>query len=111
MQVPTVTVDALSDEAVLLDVREDHEWDAGHIDGAVHIPMMSVPQRLTYASGPIRPENDVVVVCHVGGRSAQVTAWLNANGYRAANLAGGMAAWQAAGRPMVSETGRPPTAG
>ncbi|MCU1620126.1 MAG: glpE, partial [Modestobacter sp.] len=43
-----------------------------------------------------------------GGRSARVTAWLNQNGYDAVNVGGGMGDWDAAGRPMVSETGRPP---
>ena len=108
-QVPNIDVAAVPAGAVILDVREDHEWVAGHIEGATHIPMMSVPQRLTYEPGPIQPDTDVVVVCHLGGRSAQVTAWMNANGFRATNLAGGMAAWQAAGKPMVSETGQSPT--
>jgi rhodanese-related sulfurtransferase len=44
----------------------------------------------------------------MGGRSAQVTAWLNQQGWQAANLEGGMLAWATAGRPMVSEDGQPP---
>ena len=105
--VPTVSVDDLPAGAVLLDVREDAEWDAGRIDGAVHIPMNEVPQRLTYEPGPITPEADVVL-CKGGGRAAQVTAWLRHNGYAARNLEGGMLAWDAAGRPMVADGGRPP---
>jgi rhodanese-related sulfurtransferase len=49
-----------------------------------------------------------VVVCASGARSAQVTAYLNQNGWTARNLEGGMHAWHAAGRPMVSEEGAPP---
>jgi rhodanese-related sulfurtransferase len=106
--VPTVDVSALPPDAVLLDVREDEEWAAGHIAGAVHVPMMTLPQRLEYDPGPITPENDIVVVCKMGGRSAQVTAWLRRQGYPAVNLAGGMLAWESAGRPMNSADGRPP---
>lgn len=104
-QVPTVSVDQLPDDAVVLDVREDDEWVAGHIDGATHIPMGDVPARLDEL-----PEADpLYVTCRSGGRSARVAAWLNQNGYDAVNVAGGMGEWQAAGRPMVSETGAPPT--
>ena len=108
MQVPTVGVSSLPAGAVLLDVREDDEWAAGHIEGAVHVPMMTLPQRLQYEPGPITPENEIVVVCKMGGRSAQVTAWLRQQGYAATNLAGGMLAWAAAGRPMESANGHPP---
>ncbi len=45
----------------------------------------------------------------MGGRSAQVAAWLNQQGYDAVNVAGGMHAWEDAGRPMISETGAEPT--
>jgi rhodanese-related sulfurtransferase len=100
LNVPTVDVANLPADAVLLDVREPEEWAAGHIDGAVHVPMMQLPQRLSYDPGPITPDARVVVVCKVGGRSAQVTAWLRQQGYDATNLAGGMLAWQAAGKPM-----------
>jgi rhodanese-related sulfurtransferase len=98
--VPTVDVTALPAEAVLLDVREDEEWAAGHIPGAVHMPMMQVPQRLQFDPGAVTPDATIVVVCKVGARSAQVTAWLRQQGYDATNLTGGMLAWAAAGRPM-----------
>jgi rhodanese-related sulfurtransferase len=103
-QVPAVPADQVPDDAVVLDVREDDEWAAGHIDGATHIAMGEIPSRLDDL-----PEGDpLYVTCRGGGRSARVTAWLNANGYDAVNVAGGMGAWQAAGRPMVSETGQQP---
>ena len=107
--VPSVDVTALAAEpdVVLLDVREPTEWSAGHIGGAVHVPMNEVPQRLQYDPGPLTPDASIVVVCKVGGRSAHVTAWLRANGYDARNLDGGMLAWAGAGRPMISEDGGP----
>jgi rhodanese-related sulfurtransferase len=107
-EVPTVTVDQIPAEAVLLDCREDDEWAAGHIAGAVHVPMNQLPNRLAYDPGILTPETRIVAVCKVGSRSAHVAAWLNQNGYDAVNLSGGMLAWAAAGRPMTTESGAAP---
>ena len=103
-QVPTVPAAELPEDAVVLDVREDDEWVHGHIEGATHIPMGDVPSRLDDL-----PEGDpLYVTCRGGGRSARVAAWLNQNGFDAVNVGGGMGDWEAAGRPMVSETGAAP---
>jgi rhodanese-related sulfurtransferase len=104
-EVPTVSVQDLPADAVLLDVREPDEWAAGHVDGARHIPMNDIPRR----TAELDQDSELVVVCKVGGRSAQVTAYLNQQGYRATNLDGGMLAWAAARRPMVSDTSAAPT--
>jgi rhodanese-related sulfurtransferase len=106
--VPTVTVDDVPAGAVLLDCREDDEWSAGHIDGAVHVPMNEIPTRLATAPGELTPEQHIVVVCKVGSRSAHVAAWLNRNGFEAVNLEGGMLAWATSGRPMITDDGSPP---
>jgi rhodanese-related sulfurtransferase len=103
-QIPTVSVREMPEDAVVLDVREDDEWVHGHIEGATHIPMGDVPSRLDEV-----PDGDpLYVICRSGGRSARVAAWLNANGYDAVNVGDGMGHWEAAGRPMVSETGQEP---
>jgi rhodanese-related sulfurtransferase len=107
--VPTVSVDEVPPDAVILDVREDEEWVAGHIDGATHVPMNRVPNMVAYDPQALPSGAPVVVVCRMGGRSAHVTAWLAAHGYEARNLSGGMLAWAQAGRPMASETGAPPS--
>ncbi|MGI8762101.1 MAG: rhodanese-like domain-containing protein [Jatrophihabitantaceae bacterium] len=107
-QIPTITLDDLPQDATVLDVREPHEWQAGHIDGALHVPMNSVPAAVTNQPELIPAERRVYVVCGMGGRSGQVTAWLVQRGYDAVNLAGGMHAWESAGRPMRSENGQPP---
>jgi rhodanese-related sulfurtransferase len=112
-EVPSVEVDALPPDTVpagtlLLDVREDDEWVAGHIAGAVHAPMSRLPQQLHDQPDLLGVDDTIVVVCKVGSRSAHVTAWLRQQGYDAANLAGGMLAWAAARRPMQSSDGRPP---
>jgi rhodanese-related sulfurtransferase len=100
----SVRVDKLP-QGTLLDVREDYEWEAGHADGAVHIPMDQLPARL----GELDPDEDLLVVCRTGGRSARVTSWLVDQGYSAFNVVGGMDAWLEAGRPIVSENGQRPT--
>ena len=103
--VPAVGVDELPLDAVLLDVREDDEWAAGHAPDANHLPMMQIPARIE----EIPADRDVVVICRVGGRSAQVVAYLQQHGLtRTINLDGGMSDWAAAGRPMVSEDGGAP---
>ncbi len=108
-QLPTVEIDdvaaALSAGRVVLDVREDEEWQAGHIAGAVHVPMHEVPARVAEFT---RSDEPLLVICKVGGRSAQVTAWLRAQGHDASNVEGGMLAWAVAHRPMVSEDGSTP---
>ena len=91
-------------QAVLVDVRNDDEWAAGHAPGAVHVPLADLPARL----GELDLGSPVHVVCRGGGRSARATAWLVQNGVDAVNVDGGMGAWAEAGRPMVCEDGGPP---
>ncbi|MGH3095293.1 MAG: rhodanese-like domain-containing protein [Streptosporangiales bacterium] len=102
MDVPEVDAAALPDDAVLLDVREADEWVAGHAPAAVHVPLGDLARRL----GDLPQDGDLQVVCRSGGRSAQATRALNQAGYPAVNVAGGMHAWAAAGKPMASENGR-----
>lgn len=95
---------ARRDEVQLLDVREPDEWVAGHIDGAVHVPMGQLAAR----QDEIATDREVVCVCRSGGRSGQVAAALQQAGYDAHNLDGGMQAWSRAGLPFVSDDGAPP---
>jgi rhodanese-related sulfurtransferase len=108
--VPSVGPADVGPDAILLDVREDDEWVAGHVEGARHIPMGDLPVRFPEISGlaDAAPTGEVVVVCRSGARSARVVAWLNQNGVDAVNLTGGLGAWVDAGRPMVSENGGDP---
>jgi rhodanese-related sulfurtransferase len=107
-QVPSVSVsdipDPLPPTATVLDVREDVEWRYGHIENALHVPLHDLPSRL----GELPASGQLLVVCKVGGRSAQAVMWLRHQGIEAANVDGGMVDWAEAGRPMVSETGAPP---
>lgn len=107
MSIPSVSVDNVPDPLPeglnVLDVREDVEWVHGHIEGAVHIPLNELPGRIHEL-----PEGQTLIVCKIGGRSAQATMYLSGQGYEVVNLDGGMIDWAGAGRPMVSETGQPP---
>ena len=108
MEIPTVRTDGIPDPLpeglAVLDVREPDEWVNGHIEGATHVPLGEVQQR--FAEVP--SDTQVLVVCKAGGRSAQAAAYLLQNGVDAVNFDGGMGAWAAAGRPMVSENGETP---
>ena len=103
-EIMTASVAELSDDAVILDVREDYERDAGHVDGALHIPLEQLPERL----GELDPDTDLFVICRTGGRSLRATTWLTQNGYSSFNVVGGMGAWLEADKPMVSATGETP---
>lgn len=103
---PSVRPGSTGDD-LLLDVREQHEWDEVRAPGAVHVPLHQLPGRLDEVRAQAG-EGRVSVVCHLGGRSAQATAFLLAQGVSARNVDGGMDAWLAAGLPV--ETGAaPPT--
>jgi len=99
---PSVDAAAVPSDGLLLDVREDDEWAAGHAEGAVHIPMGEFVARLDEVIEQAA-DRKVYVVCRVGGRSAQVTQYLLAQGVDAVNVDGGMLAWEAAGRPLVND--------
>src|SRR5438105_15660994 len=72
----------------LLDVREQDEWDAGHIDGAQHIPLGQLGARVT----EVPKGRTVVTVCRSGARSDRAMQGLATMGYMAENLEGGVAA-------------------
>lgn len=83
---------------MLLDIREPQEVASCAIEGSVHIPMNTIPDNLAR----LPKDLPLVVMCHVGGRSAQVTYWLRAQGYdNAVNLDGGISAWIAEIDPKV----------
>ena len=84
-------------DADLVDVREPYEWEAGHIDGARHVPL---PELAGFAE-TLDPGRPVVFVCRVGGRSAMATDAFRRAGYEAWNLAGGMVAWERSGLPFT----------
>jgi rhodanese-related sulfurtransferase len=88
---------------VLLDVREDDEWQRGHAAEARHIPMGEVPARVN----EIDRHAKLYVICKAGGRSQKVAQYLAGNGYEPVNVSGGMLAWANAGCPVVTDDGGP----
>lgn len=97
--IPEVPIADVPADAVLLDVREQDEWAAGHAPGAAHLPMTELADRLD----EIPDGERIYVICRSGGRSAQVTGYLNSQGRDSVNVSGGMGSWAAAGRPMVAD--------
>ncbi|MFD6935001.1 rhodanese-like domain-containing protein [Streptomyces goshikiensis] len=104
---PSVDAAAVPSEGFVLDVREDDEWAAGHVEGALHIPMSDFVARFGELTEAVEDGRRVHVMCRVGGRSAQVTQYLVRQEIDAVNIDGGMQAWESAGRPMVTDTGNP----
>lgn len=100
-EVDPVGARTLIDEAgaILLDVREDDEWTAGHAPGAVHLRLGDLDANSFDATAP------VVTVCRSGGRSGVAATKLAAAGVVVYNLVGGMQTWQATGQPVIREDG------
>ncbi|MFE1925263.1 rhodanese-like domain-containing protein [Streptomyces asoensis] len=91
-------------DAVLLDVREPHEWQAGHAPRAVHLPLSALAAGAGLpASAQARP---LVVICRSGNRSRQAAELLLARGADAVDVVGGMRDWSAAGLPVVDARGQ-----
>lgn len=107
MEIPTASVAGVPypvpDGLLVLDVREDDEWTAGHVEGSVHVPLTELGARL----GEVPADTQTLVVCRTGNRSAHATAFLLQQGVDAVNLAGGLVAWAAAGRALVTDSGHP----
>jgi len=93
----SITVQQLleRDDVPLIDVREADEFAAGHVPGAVNLPMSVLGGRLDEL-----PDGAFDVICQVGGRSARVVQALEARGYDATNVDGGTGEWAAAGFPI-----------
>jgi rhodanese-related sulfurtransferase len=92
------------DDVQIVDVREKPEWDAGRIEGSIHLPLNQLMAGGMEALDPNRP---VVAVCRTGNRSEVASLLLRARGFEAYNMEGGAEAWAAFGFPLTSEDGSP----
>lgn len=99
--VPSVDNLEVADDAVILDVRNQDEWDAGHAPGAVHIPSASLPDRLD----EVPTDAGLAVTCRGGGRLRRRLP--HRQGREVRNLVGGMSGWEQAGKPAVTDDGAP----
>ena len=89
-------------EIELIDVREEHEWEAGRIAGAKHIEL----ERVAGRADELPRERPIVFQCRLGARSAMVTEAFRASGWDAYNLTGGLLAWVERGLPIEPQGGK-----
>ncbi|MGF1665545.1 MAG: rhodanese-like domain-containing protein [Acidimicrobiia bacterium] len=87
------------DGVMLIDVRSKNEWRSGHVPGATHVSLESLPQRIEWLR-KAAADTEVMVICRSGNRSAQATKQLSAAGVGAVNVRGGMVAWERVGLPV-----------
>lgn len=93
-----ITLDDVAADAVILDVRDNAQWNDGHAPNAIHIPIAELESRLAelpQLDGPIP------VTCGGGTKAGRATALLLEHGIDAVELAGGMRGWKASGRPLA----------
>jgi rhodanese-related sulfurtransferase len=88
-------------EAVLIDVREPYEWDAGRIPGARHIELEHLGSR----AEELDKDKPVIFQCRMGRRSALATQAFRAVGFDAYNMRGGIEAWAGEGLPLEPDGG------
>jgi rhodanese-related sulfurtransferase len=91
----------IEDGAQLFDVRTEHEWEAGRIVGASHLPLAELPERI----GEVDKDRPVVLYCRGGNRSTMATTALADAGYDASKLVEGIVGWEEAGLPLAPDDG------
>lgn len=91
----------IEDGAQLVDVRAPHEWNAGHIGGARHLPLAELAER----TGEIDKDRPVVLYCRGGNRSTMATDALTDAGFDAVKLSEGIVGWAAADLPLAPDDG------
>ena len=89
-------------EAVLVDAREESEWETGRIPGSIHVPLSQIRNR---GSRGLPGGKGLVLVCRSGARSALAAAMLSDDALKAANLSGGIRAWVREGLPLEDAFG------
>lgn len=92
------------DQIQLVDCREQYEWDAGRVEGAIHLPLNSI---MAGAGSELDATKPVVVICRSGNRSELAATMLQARGFEAYNLEGGIEAWAREGLPYSAPDGSP----
>ncbi|MGC2487027.1 MAG: rhodanese-like domain-containing protein [Acidimicrobiales bacterium] len=95
--------DLLDGDAIMLDVRQESEWDAGHAPMASLIPLPELPDHLD----ELPRDRLIICACRSGARSFRAATFLQQEGFDAVNLSGGMMAWHADDLPFESDNGDP----
>ena len=99
-------IELANEGAILIDVREQWEWDAGHAPQASHIPMGTLGDHID----ELPDGESILVICHSGGRSLTAATALAEAGHRAVNVLGGMTAWEQSGGVVVRPAPEAPLA-
>ena len=92
------------DQIQLVDCREPYEWNAGRVEGAIHIPLNSL---MAGGGPPLDQSKPVAVICRSGNRSELGSMMLQARGFEAYNVEGGMEEWAREGLPFTAPDGSP----
>jgi rhodanese-related sulfurtransferase len=98
IEIGPVEAAGLEPTPVFLDVRERYEYEAGHIEDSVHVPIGDITARWI----ELDRSGSIVVVCQIGQRSALVADFLERKGLTARNLKGGLTMWSAEGLPLTT---------
>jgi rhodanese-related sulfurtransferase len=96
-------VQLVAEGALLLDVRENNEWESGRAPSATHLALNEVPDHWE----DLPSDRVIVCVCRSGARSGRATKFLVEQGRTAVNLEGGMLAWSAEGEPLIGDIDEP----
>ena len=101
-----VTIDeletAIAEGKFVVDVREDHEFEAGHVPNARHIPLSTVPDR----TAELPQGEQIWLICQGGVRSMKAADYLESQGFDVVSVAGGTGAWISAGKEVSLEASK-----
>ncbi|MFA5564580.1 MAG: rhodanese-like domain-containing protein [Acidimicrobiia bacterium] len=103
MEIPFINIEELAERLetetpVVIDVREEFEWDEARIAGTKLVPLGELTRRVD----ELPTDQALLILCRSGNRSGQATAWLREQGYDAFNVDGGVLAWASSGRHLES---------
>lgn len=102
ISVQEATVLLNREDAIVIDVRETHEWSTGHIAGARHVALAQLPTHISEIEK--LKERTVIVCCASGNRSSSAVKTLKNAGFaKVHNLSGGIGAWRDAGLPVTTK--------
>ncbi len=103
--IPAIDITEIAHEleqgSILIDVREQHEWNAGHAPDALHLPL----QQLRTLHTTLTVGTRYLAICRSGSRSQAAAEFLQKLGHTAVNVRGGMLAWEDAGYPVMTHEG------
>ena len=100
---PNEAVELLEGDAILIDVRQESEWDAGHAPMATLVPLAELGDHLE----ELPRDRLIICACRSGGRSLRAATFLQEQGFDSVNLTGGMMAWFSEDLPFESDDGEP----